>query len=109
MKRILHEVDPFTGLETEWFGDGERLVERTSASDANTRAVLDVNKRLANEPEYAKRGIKNDMQHVASIPADVWLRWKAEGFDIFTASTEEVLKKLRNPDYAHLKVTSGRI
>ncbi len=68
MKRILHEIDPFSGIETEWLGDGKDLVERTSANDQWTKAVLDVNKRLANEPEYAKRGIKNDMQHVASIP-----------------------------------------
>lgn len=109
MKQILQQTDPYTGLQTEWRGDGKRLIEVVTAHADVTRKVLDSNTKLRNEPMYAKRGIKNDMQHAARVPAEVWVQWANEGFDIFTAHPREILKKLRDRDYERLRVTSGRI
>lgn len=109
MQTLFTEMDPYTGIQTEYLSDGKSLVERTTASQAITRATVDHTQRLANDADYSAEGIKAGWWHVGSVPAEVWLRWKNEGFDIFTASTPEILKKLRDPDYAYLRATSGRI
>jgi hypothetical protein len=109
MQTLFTELDPYTGIQSEYLSDGKTLIERTTASQAHTHASVDRTKALANDADYAKRGIKQSFKHEASVPAEVWLRWKNEGFDIFSASTSEILKKLRDPDYAYLRATSGRI
>ena len=109
MKHLFTEVDPATGLKSEYLTDGESLVERITADKQATTDTLDHLARLSTDENYSKEGIKGDWLHVGSIPAEVWLQWKNEGFDIFTASTDEILKKLRHPDYARLRATSGRI
>jgi hypothetical protein len=109
MKHLFTEVDPTTGLKSEYLTDGKVLMERTSADRQATTDTLDHLARLSTDENYSSDGIKQDWWHVGSIPAEVWLHWKNEGFDIFTASTEEILKKLRHPDYARLRATSGRI
>jgi len=110
MKTLFTEVDPHTGLKSEYLTeDGSTLTERITADRQATTDTLDHLGRLANDERYSKDGIKQDWWHVGSIPAEVWLQWKNEGFDIFTASTEEIMKKLRDPDYQRLRATSGRI
>jgi hypothetical protein len=109
MKTLFTEVDPTTGLKSEYLTDGKVLMERTTADRQATTDTLDHLQRLAADETYSKDGIKGDWWHVGSIPAEVWLQWANEGFDIFTASTDEILKKLRHPDYARLRATSGRI
>jgi hypothetical protein len=109
MQTLFTELDPYTGIQTEYLSDGKKLIERTTASQAHTHASVDHTRMLANDPSYSAAGIKADWWHAASVPGEVWLRWKNEGFDIFSASTEDILKKLRDPDYAYLRATSGRI
>lgn len=108
MNSLFTETDPYTGLTTEFLLDGKNLVERTTASAESTQHVLDHAARLANDADYSKNGIKAGWWHAATIPAEVWLKWAEGGFDIFTASTPDIMKKLRDPDYKLLRTTSGK-
>lgn len=109
MKTILTETDPHTGLRREVQTDGRGMREVTVSDASATRQTLDHLQRLRGDEQYAKQGIKEGWQHAASVPAEVWLQWKAEGFDIFTAHPSEIIKRLRARDYERLRATAGRI
>lgn len=96
-------------MQREYSFDGKRLIERTTAIPGVARRVMDVNAQMRNDPDYKRRGIKNEMQHVGRIPSEVWIRWMNEGFNIFTARPDEIRRKLNDRDYAHLRVTDGKI
>lgn len=109
MKTLFTEHDPYTGWVTEFLTDGKSLMERTTVDVAASRAVVDHTTRLQNDTDYSKRGIKNDWWHVGTIPAEVQLEWLNQGYDITKMTTAEIMQKLRHPDYARLRATSGRI
>jgi hypothetical protein len=109
MKTIYTETDPTTGLRREVQTDGRHMREVTRSDPAATRATLDRMSRLRADDGYARTGIKEGWHHAASVPAEVWLRWANEGFDIFKAHPTEILKRLRDRDYERLRATSGRI
>lgn len=52
-----------------------------------------------------------DLKWVGSIPMGLWLKWKMEdGVDILQRGSEEFLKrKLNDPEFAYLRVWTGRI
>jgi len=109
MKHLFVERDAATGLQREYLFDGRRLTERTTAIPGLAKRVMDNNARMRNDGDYKKRGIKNDLQHVGTIPSEVWIRWMNEGFNVLTADPSEIIKKLRDPDYANLRVVDGKI
>lgn len=106
--RLFTEHDPLTGLTKEYRYQDGKLIEHSSQ---DVEALLNRNARLRNDPQYAREGIRNEMQHVAHIPAVVVLKWINEhGFDATTAHPREILRFIeRNPEYAYLKTTAGRI
>ena len=77
---------------------------------ADVQPNLDYATRLRNEPQYAKNGIDQSMQHIAHVPAAIVMKWMVEdGFDANKAHPNEILAKLRgNRDYNKLIVTGGK-
>jgi len=73
--------------------------------------VLDGNKTLANDSDYSRKGIKNEMWHYACIPNVVqeqWLRTYGPEHWPMKAGNEELLMRLLNsPEWKYLKTTSG--
>ena len=108
MKTLFVEHDPYTGYITEYATDGKVLQERTTVDVAASRSVADHTAALANDTDYSKRGIKADWWHVGTIPAEVQLEWLTQGYDITKMTTQEIMQKLRHPDYARLRATSGK-
>jgi hypothetical protein len=106
---ILHKDFSDDGTETEWLTNGQQLVVR--GKQRGIEAAVSHYTNLRNDPEYAKRGIKNEMQHVASIPNHVYMEWKQKfGFDLFDAHPNQIARFIDgHPEYHYLKVTSGRI
>lgn len=89
------------------YQDG-KLVERTTQ---DVQPCLDYATALRNASEYTRQGIKQDMMHVAHIPASVILKWMVEdGFDAHSAHPSELLAKLRRDKdkYGKLLVTDAR-
>lgn len=108
MTHLFTEIDSLDGLTKHYSAQDGKLVEHVVQ---DVQPSLDHNARLRNAPEYAREGIKREMQHVAHIPAVVVLKWINEhGFDATTAHPREILRFIeRNPQYGYLKTTSGAI
>jgi hypothetical protein len=103
MKIIQREHDPLTGVTTEiGFADG-KFVQRTSVDDST--AHVEYSKTLQNAPDYSAHGIKESYWHVGHVPPEVVLRWMNEGFNAYTAHPSEIMKRLRQPEYAYLRTT----
>lgn len=106
---LLHKDISDDGTETEWVTDGQQLVVR--GKQRGVHAAVDHYTKLRNDPDYARRGIKSEMQHVASIPNQVCMEWRTKyGFDLFAVHPNDVARFIEaHPEYHYLKVTSGRI
>jgi hypothetical protein len=104
MKKLL-DHNPLTGESTVFESDGEKF---RIAEYQNIQPIIDANRALAVNDGYAKRGIKDDWWHYASIPNVVALKWKNEkGVDVFDPSQRKaVFKLLNDPEYAYLKTTT---
>ena len=110
MAQYYHDA-PDGGFTLETFQD-QRVVE----------AILDRNKRLANDEQRMKRGIKRGWMHAASIPIGVQHKWlKEEHFDLYEGSRgdkphklspegQRKFKRLLNSrDYSYLKTIPGKL
>jgi succinate dehydrogenase flavin-adding protein (antitoxin of CptAB toxin-antitoxin module) len=122
MKRLLN-YDADTGM-VEWFhghGDGSFSIE-TYQEAAVVKAILERNKREANDHDKMKRGIKRGFMRAACIPVGVQHKWlKEEGFDVYEGSqgyrphqlSEDGQKKfkrlLNSPDYKYLRTIDGKL
>lgn len=107
MKRLL-DFNPLTGeacyFETE--SDGSILIHNVQTIDH----ILERNKRLANDNDTTKKGIKKDWWKYASIPNAVILKWQKElGVDVFDHNhKKKVFQLLNDPEYRHLKTTYAK-
>ena len=106
MSRLI-STDPYTGIEThheyDYQTDETKIIYVADAQD-----VLDENRRLSNDPDYWKQGVKNEFVKYASIPAGVQLKWMIEkGVDVYNKDHgKEVLALVNNPEYSYLKTTT---
>ena len=100
-------IDPITGLET--YHNYDFLTDETTIETwQDIEPVLEANKKLKNDTDLTKRGIKEGFWKYASIP--VIFQYKMlvkEGVDIYKREHAERLSRLlENPDYSHLKTTT---
>lgn len=108
MKVLGTEFDPLIGLKTTYGTEDNKLVMKY---EQDTTAIMDRLRKLRDEPEYAKNGIKANLQHIGHIPDSVCLKMRTEhGFDAYSATGEEIVKFLRKHRdiYGNLIVTTGR-
>lgn len=103
------EWDEYTQTKTTYCSeDGKFHIKQ----EQDVAPHLDYSTALANAPEYAKQGIKDNFQHVVHIPNVVCLQMKIEdGFDAFTAHPDEIIKFLRKhrDKYSRLFTTAGKV
>lgn len=69
MSKRLLEYDPLTKTSTyfESQGNGKFVI----AQQQDVKAILEHNKRLANDTSYKRQGIKSDWYHFATVPNTV--------------------------------------
>lgn len=67
-KRLL-EYDPVTKITTWFEGDGTGKFK--VAQEQDVKFVIERNKILANNPEYKRKGIKEDWYHFATVPITI--------------------------------------
>jgi len=106
--RLFTEHDELTGLTKEYRLEAGKLIEH---STQDVSPLLDLASQARNDPEYARAGIRADLQHVAHIPAVVVLKWINEyGFDATTAHPREILRFIEaRPEFHYLKMTTGEV
>ena len=105
-KRIV-DYDPYLGVTTYFEYDP---VSDTSiiGREQDVSLLLDQNKRLQNDPEYTRLGIKNEWWHYASYPAVIIEKWMNEyGVNVFDENHNKRVFELTNrPEYRYLKTTT---
>ncbi len=106
LKKLL-DYNPLTGESVTFEANAiEGKMRITHEQDVS--AIIDGNKRLANNVDFSRRGIKNDMWHYATIPNVVAMKWLNEkGVDIFNKDhRKKVFALLNDPEYTYLKTTT---
>jgi hypothetical protein len=110
MKILGVEYDPLTGVKTTYGAEDGKMIVKT---EQDVAPHLDYTQALRNDPDYAKRGIKQNFQHIGHIPNSVVAKMLTEdGFDVMRFPAREVVKFLRKnwDKYGKLIVTaSGRL
>lgn len=108
MKELI-DHDPLTGLKTfyELLPCGKKFAVH---HEQDVESLLEKNKLLQNANDYKRQGIKDSWQHVAHIPDIVVMQWFKEGIDVFNKDhLPAVKRKLRDPEWRHLRTTLGGI
>jgi len=108
MSKIL-DHDPLTGMVQKFDHtevDGKTFIR----TEQDVTGILERNIKLQHEEGYKKQGIKEEFQHVASIPLVVIHQWMKEGIDIHNNDHwPKIRQKLMDPDWRHLRTTLGNI
>ena len=107
-KRVI-DFDPISGVTTTF--DYDHASDTTLIGyEQDVTKILDRNKRLQNDDQYSKDGIKNEWWHEAHIPDIIILKWRTEyGVDVYNKDhLPKVKKLLQDPVYKYLKTTSGK-
>ena len=108
MKELI-DHDEITGMSV-WFEADENNKKFHIHHTQDVTGVLEKNKQLQNADEYKRAGIKAGWQHVAHIPDVVVMQWWKEGIDVFNPDhLPAVKRKLRDPQYRHLRTSLGAI
>lgn len=109
MKRLL---DWDAESRTATWHSYDPLTDKTTIGTVqDVEPFLRRNRALADSDEYRRKGLKNDMLHVASIPIGVQYKWLKEyGVDVFNKEHLPRVKSLLNsPDWKYLRTSTGRI
>lgn len=107
MDKELISHDPLLGLSTYHSYDAETDTSVFSY-EGDPASHLDLNKRLANDAEVTRQGIKDEFWLYASIPAIVQMKLLTEkGIDVWNPHHRDRLSKvLEDPEYRYLKTTN---
>jgi hypothetical protein len=106
MKRLL-DFNPLTGEACYFESNGTEIaVHHVQTVDP----LLERNKKLANNTDRTKKGMKKDWWHYASIPNILIIKWKNElGVDVFDHNhKKKVFELLNSPEYRYLKTTHAK-
>ena len=87
--------------------DGNAEVERVQMIEP----VIERNKKLYNDNDYKRKGIKNEWCHFATWPNIIIEKWIIDyGINVLDRNHwKAALKKLEDPEWRYLKTTTGRI
>jgi hypothetical protein len=93
-----------SGSFEDFHQDGKNVI-RQSSQDIS-QAFLDDLKNARNESTQKPTG---DFMRVASIPVVIVEKWMREGFNVWEASGQEIVKKLKNENLDAFMATEKRI
>jgi len=101
MSKRLLEYDPLTGISTYFEGDGHGGFKIAQSQDV--QKILDRNKRLANDTQYKRQGIKTDWYHFATIPVTI-LHEILQKYNLDWANNDDLpkIEKIIQRDYKKL-------
>ncbi|HZD11999.1 MAG TPA: hypothetical protein VE177_00570, partial [Candidatus Binatus sp.] len=99
--------DPLTGITTTF--DYDPTTDTTYVGrEGDVEGILELNKFLASDPDYTKKGIKESFWHCASIPNLIIEKWLNEdGINVYNRHHwPRIRKKLLDPEYRYLRTTT---
>lgn len=105
---IYFDHNPDTGVVQ--FYDYDPLSDtHTITSVQDVSAFLDEMKRRRDDPDYWKKGVKEEFAHYATIPAIVEIQLRKKGIDIYNRDqTKEIIKEIEQ-NFPFCKATTARI
>lgn len=97
----------WTGVRRDWTPDGEGGIIVRMTQDV--APVLERNKAAKNHNDGYSQS--RELRRVATIPPMVALKWlQEEGWWVHDPQcADRLLKKLQDPDWAHLRTADGRL
>lgn len=105
-KRII-DFDPFTGMTTtfDYIPETDTTVV---GREQDVEPILEMNKRLANDDDLTREGIKNGWWKYATIPNIVIEKWLNDyGVNVYDKNHQKrVFQLLNQPEYRYLKTTA---
>lgn len=105
-KRIV-DYNPHNGVTT--YFDYDHASDTTIVGyEQDVSLILDVNKKLQNDDDYSKKGIKQSWWHYATYPPIIINKWLMEyGVNVFNKDHQKKVLELTNrPEYRYLKTTT---
>lgn len=109
MEKRLLDHDSETGV-TEWFHYDPLTGDVHIETVQDVEPILDVNKALANDEEFTKQGIKDEMWKYARIPNWVQVKWLNEygpkNWPMHPHNAKLLFRLLNSPEWRYLKTTN---
>lgn len=105
---IYFDHDSVTGV-TQFYSYDPMKDEHSITSTQDVSKFLEEMKRRRDNPDYWKRGVKEEFAHYASIPAVVEMELRKKGIDLYNGhQTKEIIREIET-NYPWLKATEARI
>ncbi len=104
-RRVL-SYNPHTGMTTYHAEeDGKQII----SYEQDVSGALELAKALRNDEEYSKRGIKQELWHVATIPDSILMKvWVEEKCNPYTREGTKRLANIIHSKYPAFKVTTKK-
>lgn len=103
MKRVL-DYDPITGVTTYFDYTSDDKMVLTYSQDV--APAVEYAKTRANDADYTKKGIKNDMWHYARVSVvDQYRMLYEDGVKFWDPNDRKKVFQLLNTKYRHCKTT----
>lgn len=105
--RRFFDHDPLTG-DCEFFHFDEMTGDFAIETVGDVEPVIEANKRLLTDGSTGYSPSR-DMKRIASVPMNIYLKWKQElGVDMLNKDHEKKVKQLLNdPDWRYLRTAPG--
>jgi hypothetical protein len=107
-KVIYFDHDPVTGV-VQYYDYDPMTDSHSITSVQDVSAFLDEMKRKRDDPDYWKKGVKEEFAHYATIPAVVEMQLKAKGIDLYDKDATKALIREIETHYPFCKTTTARI
>lgn len=106
MSKQFLDYDPLTKTTTWFEGNGDGSFKVCSEQDFG--AILEHNKRLANDESYKRAGIKSEWYHFATVPNSVMHKIMVEHHvnPFERDDLPRIEKILNSPDYKYLRTVN---
>ena len=108
MDKQLLSFDQMTGLST--YHNYDPLTDETHIiTEGDAGPTIEENRSMANDTDFSRKGIRDDMWLYARIPAIIQHKWLVEdGLNVWNKDHGARLsRKLEDPDWKYLKTTTG--
>lgn len=98
-----------SGDTTEWFHYDDTSGDVTIETVQDVEPHIELAKKIRNDTEFSKKGIKDGWWHIGHLPDSIILKMRFEdGVDVFDKNDWPMVGKLLNDKYSAFKLTDGK-
>ncbi len=105
---LYFDHDPVTGV-TQYYSYDPMTDEHSITSTQDVSQFLDEMKKRRDDPDYWKKGVKEEFAHYATIPAVVEMQLKKKGLDIYDQTQTKAIVREIETNFPFCKATTARI